>query len=328
MINWEWTGAMLRTVKRSAMVGTMSFLACLGAFVAAVHGGDSLRQTEDTCVRLPATVHAGCPVNSRALNVKQRSDALRARLQDLYEQKKTVAISMLVSQLGRGHCELALPDARGKKRELPDIYEEARKSVMFVGCVGLCDNKECKDLHLITATGFMIAESGVMITAYHVVTKENTVAIGAMDFEGNVYPVREVLAADVGHDVAILQLDGNGFIPLPLRTAEARIGSSIAIIHNPYDGYCVLGTGIVSQYPILTGNLTQNQGMDVQMMGITAEFGSGSSGAPVLNDRGEVVGMASSVRGASPPGGGGSMIYRYCPPAAAIINLIMPPARR
>lgn len=321
----ERTGAMLRTVKRSAMVGAMCFPACLGAFGSDLHRGQA---SEDAGLKLPVTVHAGCPVNSQASNVKQRSDALRARLQDLYEQKKTVAISTLVSQLDRGRCELALPGAKGKKRDLPDIYEDARKSVMFVGCVGLCDNKECKALHLITATGFMIAESGVMITAYHVVTKENTVAVGAMEFEGNVYPVREVLAADVGHDVAILQLDGKGFIPLPLGTAEARIGSSIAVIHNPYDGYCVLSTGVISQYPILTGNLAQNPGMDVQMMGVTAEFGGGSSGAPVLDERGEVVGMASPARGASPPGGGAQMVYWYCPPAAAIMNLMMPPARR
>jgi S1-C subfamily serine protease len=181
-------------------------------------------------------------------------------------------------------------------------------------------------MHLSFATGFMITEGGIMVTNYHVANNKTALALGAMGIDGKLYPVKEVLAASEEQDIALLQLDGTGFAPLPLNPL-AEIGSAVSIIGHPERNCYVLSTGIISQYPIMP----QKNGKTAQMMCVTAEYGVGSSGGPALNERGEVVGMVSSTHTvvADPHSNMTTqMVMRYCTPSAAILNLIKPPAKK
>ena len=100
-----------------------------------------------------------------------------------------------------------------------------------------------------------------------------------MTRDGHVYPVREVLAADSTNDLAIVQVEGKGFTPIPLAPEAAPQGASIWVFSHPQWRYYTLSAGIVSSYFTAGDN-------NVLPMQVTADFAGGSSGAPVFNERG------------------------------------------
>ena len=221
---------------------------------------------------------------------------------------------------------------------------------MIVGGIFKCGR--CSNMHCSTASGYMITADGVMVTNYHVVApmkepagkpgeptgakpavksaapKPEQLGFGVMDMEGRLYGVKEVLAADKATDIAIVRLDGSGFSPLALQAQPADIGSAVSIVSHPQDNFFVLSTGIVTEYVV-----RREMGGASSWMCVSAEYGVGSSGAPVTNLRGDVVGMVSATRtimaGADSQHAGSSsqMVLRYCVPASLILKLITPPAK-
>ena len=110
-----------------------------------------------------------------------------------------------------------------------------------------------------------------------------------MTDDGRMLGVREVLAADKTHDVAIVQMDGAGFTPLPIAT-NAPVGSPVFVISHPSGHFYTFTSGMVARYFV-----NEEEGIKSTMMSITADFGRGSSGCPVFNEFGAVVGMAESI---------------------------------
>jgi hypothetical protein len=95
-----------------------------------------------------------------------------------------------------------------------------------------------------------------------------------MTRDGAVFPVSRVLAVNTNYDLAILQVDGGGFTPLPV-TSSPRQGTSVWVMGHPVPWYYMLTAGIVSGY-----YLARTPDRDWTIMDITAEFGIGSRGRP------------------------------------------------
>ena len=115
--------------------------------------------------------------------------------------------------------------------------------------------------------------------------------------------------------MAILQLDGAGFTPLPIST-NAPVGARVFVMGHPEGQFYTLTEGLVSRY--FTG---QKETGDAVMMGITADFGRGSSGCPVLNERGDVIALADNVVSSS-AATGAKMIFKNARPVRAVLELI------
>ncbi|MCU0917468.1 MAG: trypsin-like peptidase domain-containing protein [Planctomycetes bacterium] len=232
------------------------------------------------------------PAAEHSLSVAVNDAKLHARLQaglaGLIESQKVTKIEVLRTQLQRDRYPLALPATATEKIPLADLYERCRNGVLVVSHLYHCT--QCGRQHPSTAGGFVLAASGVIVTNYHVVDRPESLALGAMTAHGSVHAVKEVLAADKERDIAILQLDGSGFTPLPLG-AGVTIGESIAVIGHPVHRYYTLTTGIVSRH-----FATERNGREVVWIAATAEIGPGTSGAPLLDDAGAVVGMASQTQ--------------------------------
>ncbi len=240
--------------------------------------------------------------------------ALRAAGIKLMEEKKFVSMTNLVAQLGRGRCRLELPRPPAAPVS-PPAFASLRPGVLVVASLYKCDS--CDDWHLMTATGFVLTASGAFVTCYHVVDEPKHAVMVVMMGDGRICGVREVLAANEARDVAILQLDGEGFTPLPLFTT-AQVGSRVFVMGHPEGQYYMLTEGIVSRY--FTG---QKETGDAVMMGITADFGRGSSGCPVFNERGEVVALADNVV-TSDRKTGAKMVFKNARPVQAVLDLISP----
>ena len=216
---------------------------------------------------------------------------------------------------------MALPDIPTRKMTSTELYENCHSGVLVVGHLYNC--KQCGRQHAIVAGGFAITASGVIVTTYHVVNQPDALTIGAMTADGKVYAVKEVLAADWTDDVAILQLDGSGLTPLAL-SPEAPVGTSATMIHHPDGHFYSLTRGVISRY-----FATERNGKKVTWIAATAIIGERSYGAPLLNELGTVVGMAShthsildtgSENHPTPPRTSANVFA----PAAAVLRLIGP----
>ena len=197
----------------------------------------------------------------------------------------------LVKQLSRKQCSLTLPAPTKQKLSPTEVYARRKESVLLVGKLYKC--KRCTKWHVSSASGFLISEAGHFVTNYHVVknSEGDTKMMAVMTYDGQTLPVKEVLAANEADDVAICLLEAGGktLRPAPL-SADAAIGTPVSVISHPRHRFYSLTHGIVSRY----AKFPRGRNMATRMT-ITADFAQGSSGGPVFDDRGAVVGLVSST---------------------------------
>jgi S1-C subfamily serine protease len=211
------------------------------------------------------------------------------------------------------HLQLASPPARPlPPAELTDKLEMA---VAVVGRV-VIKQGNVADLND-TATGFFISESGAFVTCWHVAGWDKVLGLTVMTRDGSVFPVREVLAVNTNYDLAILQVEGQGFTPLPVAPSP-RQGSPVWVLGHPLPWYYMLTAGIVSGYYISHIHEHTWTTMD-----ITADFGNGSSGSPVVNEYGAVVGIAAFKQKTGVPGPA-EIVTKSCATSSALLEMIKP----
>jgi serine protease Do len=137
-------------------------------------------------------------------------------------------------------------------------------------------------------SGFVV-RSDVVVTAAHVVAAARSpvaVLVGTRK-----YPAR-VLSQDEQQDLALLQVR---LEPAPaamaLAASAARVGEWIVVVGNPFGAGTTATVGIVSGAP---GVITSPASLTKRIQ-INASVNPGNSGGPVVNMRGEVVGVANAL---------------------------------
>jgi S1-C subfamily serine protease len=158
-----------------------------------------------------------------------------------------------------------------------------------------------------SGSGFVIDEAGRIVTNYHViegalgdgVTLRDgaSVAVAFVGDEEREVPVR-VLSANPSFDLALLEpLDAND-LPAsarPLALADSddlRVGQKVIAIGNPFGLQSTVTTGIVSA---LGRDLPSIGRYTIPMIQTDAAINPGNSGGPLLNSRGEVVGINTMI---------------------------------
>lgn len=211
-------------------------------------------------------------------------------------------------------------------------YENLSKSVFVVDSVYKCG--KCEHWHQgSTATAWCLSEDGLMVTNAHVFANAQGAAMGVVNRNGDAYQISEVIAFDTDADCAIFRVNAKNLTPLRLGSAP-DVGTPIHIISNPKQNLFVQTSGDVSRYSLSKHN---PKGAKVPWMEVTADYAIGSSGGPVFNDKGEVVGMVSTTRsiytptkdknppkGVPPQKGDLQMVLKQCVPIAAIQALLNP----
>lgn len=193
-----------------------------------------------------------------------------------------------------------LPQASNVQLTPQDIYKQRHESALIFGKAGMCG--ECPDLHVVfVATATPITADGVCFVNYHMVspivsrdagkTKNDSIFFVA-DRDGQAYAVTEVLAYSVDDDAAVIKVDtrGNSLSVIPLG-APAEVGQHINIISHPKQMFYTYSQGYVTRNAVY--NFPDNPIID--MMEISADFAEGSSGGPVLDDCGNLVGMVRAT---------------------------------
>ena len=159
-------------------------------------------------------------------------------------------------------------------RSVADIVDDARPSVVRVLTVGG------------GGTGFVVGADGYILTNEHVVEGQTQVTVV---LHNGARIVARVLSADADRDIALLKVDNNRrLVPLSFASA-AREGEEVIALGFPLSlGESMSVTrGIVSAVRTFRG---------VKYVQTDAAINPGNSGGPLLNDRGEVVGMNTFTR--------------------------------
>ena len=209
-------------------------------------------------------------------------------LEELLEGNQTVRLDDLKRQLTQKHSKVVLGEIPSHSVSPNKLYDQVSTSVLVMGRLYNCG--KCSKWHTSMASAFAIGQDGIIVTNHHVLEKDEGEILGAMDFQGNVFSVDKVLAANREDDLVILKLRDAKLIPMAL-AKPANVGADVWVISHPNRNLFTMTKGMVSRYQMIFKN-GQKPG---RRMSITADYAKGSSGAPVFNRKGQVVGVVSST---------------------------------
>jgi Trypsin-like peptidase domain len=158
-----------------------------------------------------------------------------------------------------------------------DIYKQSSPSVVLI------ETYNEKGQVMASGSGFIVNASGAILTNFHVVehTKRATVRLANDD----AYDTVEVLDVDKRKDIALIKIKGIGLPAVRLgRSNAVEVGDKVFSLSNPLGLLQnTLSEGIVSGIRQLDG---------YKCFQITAPISHGSSGGPIFNSKGEVIGLA------------------------------------
>jgi tetratricopeptide (TPR) repeat protein len=165
---------------------------------------------------------------------------------------------------------------RASQDLLPDLVRRIKPSAVAI------ETFDSRGEKLSRGSGFFV-ESDRIVTNRHVI--EGAYRAEVHSSTGAVYPVKGVLAVDAEGDIALLKIDVTQIRPLPLDKTSPQEGESVVVIGNPLGLEGSVTNGIVSAVRDIPtfGRIIQ----------ITAPISSGSSGSPVVNMQGQVIGIAT-----------------------------------
>ncbi|HEX2906042.1 MAG TPA: trypsin-like peptidase domain-containing protein [Phototrophicaceae bacterium] len=169
------------------------------------------------------------------------------------------------------------------------MFSEAESEVWFYGVTSSEG----------TGSGFVYDASGYIITNYHVI--ENATELTVLLATGESLTA-QVVGSDRYYDVAVLKIDAPAGTLTPLEVGDSsglRVGQMVVAIGNPFGLDRTLTTGVVSA---LGRQLETDSGALLgQVIQTDAAINPGNSGGPLLNPRGQVVGINTAIN--SPSGG-------------------------
>ncbi|MFM6197145.1 MAG: HhoA/HhoB/HtrA family serine endopeptidase [Planktothrix sp.] len=142
-------------------------------------------------------------------------------------------------------------------------------------------------------SGFIVDSSGIILTNSHVVKGADKVTVTLRDgrqFQG------EVRGSDDPSDLAVVKINGNNLPVAPLgNSSEVQVGDWAIALGNPLGLDNTVTLGIVS-----TLNRPSSQvgipDKRLDFIQTDAAINPGNSGGPLLNDRGEVIGINTAIR--------------------------------
>ena len=258
----------------------------------------------------------------------------------LIQERKLPPAESIRKQVQARTARLKLPTATAhQKLEPPDLCDRLRESTLAVGTIYKCP--DCGEWHFNSSAGFVVAENGIICTCCHVVVGEDPGEkephLVAADAAGHVYPVRGVLAADLESDTCFLQIEASGLKPLPLRTG-IRAGERVYCLSHPGGYFFMFTEGMVARLNRRPNDVLDEHGKSngqytrpILFLNVTAEFAPGSSGAPIVDEAGNVVAQVASIADAGEPDTGDehaapspSVPVRFCTATEEILRLTEP----
>jgi S1-C subfamily serine protease len=142
-------------------------------------------------------------------------------------------------------------------------------------------------------SGFVVDKAGHIVTNYHVIEGARQVRVS---FSNGASMKATVQGSDPSSDLAVLKIDASSraLTPLPLGNSdEMQVGDPVVAIGNPFGLDRTVTAGIVSA---IQRAITAPNGYTIDhVIQTDAAINHGNSGGPLLNRRGEVIGVNSQI---------------------------------
>jgi S1-C subfamily serine protease len=203
---------------------------------------------------------------------------LEARRQTVKQRSRAV-LSVVALAIASAACASRPPPAAAPSAELTpaQIVERTNASVVRV-----------QGTHVF-GTGFVVGE-GRIATNFHVVEGQD--ALTVILASGEKRPVTDIWLPPEKKDLAVLKVDTTGLAPLRLASAAPRLGEHVVAIGNPEGMDHTVSDGVVGAVRPANEIGARMGGTLIQH---SAPVSHGSSGGPLFNTRGEVIGVNTLV---------------------------------
>ena len=169
------------------------------------------------------------------------------------------------------------------KRALPSVVNVTSSALAFDFFYGVVPQKG-------QGSGFVLTKDGRIITNYHVIQNAQNVEVTTSDKHN--YKA-QIILQDKAHDLALLQIDAKNLTPSILsESSDLQVGQNVYAIGNPFGLNGTMTTGIISSIR----SVQEPEGPTIdKALQTDAAINPGNSGGPLLNSRGEVIGMNTLI---------------------------------
>ena len=179
--------------------------------------------------------------------------------------------------------------------DLPRLFKQSQDSVVQIAGIHGIDAQESGSR---LGSGFVYDTNRHIVTNGHVVSGNNMLDVTFSD--GTIYRAR-LIGLDPFTDIAVLyvtKVPSQKLIPLPLgNSTNVRVGEQVAAIGNPFGLSGSLTEGVISGLGrLLPSNSNSTSRYSIpDVIQTDAPINPGNSGGPLLNMKGEVIGMTSAI---------------------------------
>lgn len=241
---------------------------------------------------------------------------------------------VVISSLGMSvTASAALPFFSDKKDEVPSLapmLEEATPAVVSIAVEGTQTSRQQvpemfryffgapqeqlreRPFRGLGSGVIIDAEKGYVVTNNHVVDNADEITVKLTD--GREFTAKK-LGSDEQSDIALLKIDPDELIALPLADSDAtRVGDFVVAIGNPFGLSQTVTSGIVSAL----GRSGLNIGGYEDFIQTDAAINRGNSGGALVNLRGELVGINTAIFGPN----GGNVGIGFAIPANMMKSLV------
>lgn len=194
-------------------------------------------------------------------------------------RNRFVMVMIAASALVGGACSTGPELFRQPPGSLKELVGPIQKSVVTV--VNYDVDGDISSI----GSGFFITESGILVTNFHVLDGAYSASIKTVD--GSQYPVTAILAKNRLVDLIKVRVDiaGSRTTPVVLAREQPAVADSVLVVGSPMGLEQTVSEGIISAVREMPAGGTVFQ--------LTAPISRGSSGGPVLNHDGKVVGVVT-----------------------------------
>lgn len=145
-----------------------------------------------------------------------------------------------------------------------------------------------------TGTGFALRD-GYIVTNYHIVDEAKSIFVQGIKGDFTVKYKATIIATDKYNDLALLQISDNrfngfGIIPYNVKTSVSDVGEDVFVLGYP------LTSTMGDEIKLTTGVISSKTGFlgDVSLYQISAPLQPGNSGAPLFDNKGNLIGIVNA----------------------------------
>lgn len=238
-------------------------------------------------------IGAGIFITSLATTTASTSDAQSKELPKAYAQSMKlgdpmpgnlfIELAKLINPTVVNISTATIPRGRGNRDPFFDMLER------FYGMPGM-EAPQMKPMQAL-GTGFIIREDGLIVTNNHVIAQADVVNVQLNENDKKMYEAT-IIGRDERSDIALIKIKSDKKLPYAVlgSSDSSEVGEWVAAFGNPYGYGHTMTKGIISAKVRDISELNK-----FPLIQTDASINPGNSGGPLVNTRGQVIGVNSAI---------------------------------